>query len=189
MSYSFSDGCGSCSTVGGFNEMPANQVNFVDPGSQMVSQLVVAQQQAQRNATNSQQMHHQEQQMIDAQVINAQLADAFNDNPPVQKAQPKVQVQVPNVEVQVKKEEEPKVEVKKEVKKEVKEESTMLNKDAKTIVMIGLVIAIALGWNETAKYHINQAIKYNDGSPYYYAGYVGVMILLALAVCNYFKKN
>lgn len=194
MSYSFSDGCGSCSTVGGFNEMPANQVNFVDPGTQMVSQLVMAQQQAQKNAMNSQSMHQQEQQMIDAQVINSKLADAFSNTPNTstqqivrtqqQQAPTPVQQEKANLNnANVQKNEQPKHVVKKE------QNEQQLKLDLKTLVMVGLIIVIALGWNETAKYHINQAIKYNDGSPYYYAGYVIVMILLAFVACNYFKKN
>lgn len=186
MSY-LSDGCGSCSTIGGFNEVPANQVNFVDPGSQMVSHMVAAQQRAQRNAMQAQSIHQQEQQLIDAQVINAKLSDAFNNNPPPPNPPPQ-QPQSQPPQPPAKQPTQPVAQPPTQPKPKANDSGKMFGLDMKNMVIFGLVIVIALGWNETAKYHINQAIKYNDGSPYYYAGYVIAMIALAFLACNYFKK-
>ena len=46
------------------------------------------------------------------------------------------------------------------------------------LLLLGVTIVAALAVNETARYHINQAIKFNEGSPMYYLGYAIVATYL-----------
>ena len=55
-------------------------------------------------------------------------------------------------------------------------------------IMMGVVFVIALSWNETIKFYINQAIKFNDGSPSYYVGYTVVATLFGFALYHYINK-
>ena len=55
-------------------------------------------------------------------------------------------------------------------------------------IMMGVVFVIALSWNETIKFYINQAIKFNDGSPSYYIGYTVVATLFGFALYHYINK-
>jgi hypothetical protein len=56
------------------------------------------------------------------------------------------------------------------------------------LLLLGVTIMAALAVNETARYHINQAIKFNEGSPMYYLGYSVVAVLLVIVVHNYVSK-
>lgn len=57
------------------------------------------------------------------------------------------------------------------------------------LVMLGLVIFAALASNESAKYHLNQAVKFNEANPMYYVLYGVVAILLCLAAYHYMTTN
>ena len=57
------------------------------------------------------------------------------------------------------------------------------------LIMLGLVIFAALASNETAMYHLNQAVKFNEANPMYYVVYMVVAILLCFAVYHYMTSN
>lgn len=57
------------------------------------------------------------------------------------------------------------------------------------LVMLGLVIFAALASNESASYHLNQAVKFNEANPMYYVLYAVVAILLCLAAYHYMTNN
>jgi hypothetical protein len=57
------------------------------------------------------------------------------------------------------------------------------------LVMLGLVIFAALASNESAAYHLNQAVKFNEANPMYYVLYAVVAILLCLAAYHYMTSN
>ena len=66
--------------------------------------------------------------------------------------------------------------------------NNLMNNDKKWIVL-GLVIFTALASNECCKYFLNKSLQLNDGSPMYYVAYVGVAILLTMAVNKYANTN
>lgn len=58
---------------------------------------------------------------------------------------------------------------------------------ASNFAILTLVVITALATNEAVKYYINQAIKFNDGSPMYYIGYAVLATLMTSALYHYSK--
>lgn len=57
------------------------------------------------------------------------------------------------------------------------------------LLNFGLVILAALAINECCKYYINKTIQLDNGSPLYFAGYAGLIVLLGLCVYVYCQRN
>jgi len=157
--FDISNGCGSCSTLG-MNEVPVNQVMQVDQTSQYLANMVAA------NSGNG---------MVNngGAVNNANNRVAIPNVATVNNGANNKQVAVPVANT-----------VPAPLKK-----TKSIEYGVNYFLMVGLAVAAALAFNETAKYHINQAIKFNEGSPMYYVAYAGVMVVLAGVVHNYLSKN
>lgn len=188
MSYfDISNGCDTCGTL--MNDVPANQIMSMDNGSNMVAQM--AMNNNMNNAMNS------------MPAMNNNIS--YGSTPVVQQSPQVVasNIVVPNVsnnnggnakQVQASQQEQRKVVAANNAPvvapsptaPVAQKRSGLVN--AYNLIMLGLVIISALSWNETVKYHINQAVKFNDGNPMYYVAYAAITVLVSAAVYNYLSK-
>lgn len=187
--FDISNGCGSCSTYG-MNEVPVNQVMQVDQTSQYLANMVannvsngngmVNNNGAVNNANNRVAISNVATANNNQAVANAAIAAANNSNNNGNNVANNVANNKPVVTT---------APVEPVVQPTPAKKSKGVEYGINYFLMVGLAVAAALAFNETAKYHINQAIKFNEGSPMYYIAYTGVMVLLAGVVHHYLSKN
>lgn len=191
MSYfDISNGCDTCGTL--MNDVPANQIMSMDNGSNMVAQMAMN-----NNMNNS-------MNSIPSMMNNNV---SYGSTPVVQQSPQVVasNIVVPNVgnnnnsiggamQVQAAQQQQRKIVTANNtpivapspITPTAQKRSGLVN--AYNLIMLGLVIISALSWNETVKYHINQAVKFNDGNPMYYVAYAAITVLVSAAVYNYLSK-
>lgn len=54
-------------------------------------------------------------------------------------------------------------------------------------IMFGIIAITALAWHEAIKVYINNAIKFNDGSPTYFISYAALATFLCVILYTYIK--
>jgi len=194
--FDLSNGCDSCSSFG-MNDVQSNGMMQMDQNSQYLANMVSPQMNNNMMANNSM---NNNAMANNANAVNSQLQQAMNNNVAV--ANNANAVMVNNVANNANNANNVNVPVvvntdnannKHVVVSNVNNAVNANNKKSFSsrvvnFVMLGLVVVAALAWNETAKYHINQAIKFNEGSPMYYVGYAVVATLFAAAAHNYMKN-
>ena len=202
--YDISGGCDSCDSF--MNDIPANQVMTMDNGSNMLAQMTmnnntnsmmnnnVNSNSMMNNNVNSNSMMNttspMNNNMMGGMMNNAintisappvmsnNIATAPQIQMPVQKPQRVMnnsQIMPANNNIQPT-----------PVAPVAQKRVGLVN--PYNLIMLGLVIISSLSWNETVKYHINQAVKFNDGSPMYYVAYAAITILVSIAAYNYISK-
>jgi len=171
--FDISNGCGSCSTLG-MNEVPVNQVMQVDQTSQYLANMVAANS-GNGMVNNGGAVNNANNRVAIPNV--ATVNNGANNNQAIANA---AMAAANNKQVAVP--------VANTVPAPLKKTKS-IEYGVNYFLMVGLAVAAALAFNETAKYHINQAIKFNEGSPMYYVAYAGVMVVLAGVVHNYLSKN
>jgi hypothetical protein len=174
-SLDISNGCGSCET---FGDVPMQQQqNFMGGSNQqnMGNMMSNNQGQVYTNPTNA-----LNQAMQSAGVLgsnNSIMNGTSNGQPkpmnqnvqPQQPSAPPMRVATPTVAYMPEKKHMP------------------LSVRAANFAILTLVVVSALATNEAVKYYINQAIKFNDGSPMYYVGYAVLAMLMTGALYHYTK--
>jgi len=196
-------GCNSCETIGGGNSS-FNNLNGLynqDNGSAQAANMVVNNSMNSMNNGNN----YQHQNNNTAQ-LNAQLAQLSNNGPNnANNGNNNQQVQVVAVPNNVRNNgnngnngNQNKAVVVATVANNTRNNgNNAVNSSApkkhvvlnmSNLLLLGVTIVAALAVNETARYHINQAIKFNEGSPMYYLGYAIVAVLLVMVVHNYVSK-
>ena len=171
--FDISNGCGSCSSFG-MNEVPVNQVMQVDQTSQYLANMVAANS-GNGMANNGGMVNNANNRVAIPNV--ATVNNGANNNQAVANA---AMAAANNKQVAVP--------VANTIPAPLKKTKS-IEFGVNYFLMVGLAVAAALAFNETAKYHINQAIKFNEGSPMYYVAYAGVMVVLAGVVHHYLSKN
>lgn len=160
-----SNGCGSCAS---FGEIPKTQMMNVDNNTQNLANMVASNVQ---NTNNTQQINNQ--MVADGMVQqprNNVVVDTKPQNNVVVNTQPQNNVVVKKQPV---------------ITQNTQVVNTPKSQKINDFVVLCLVVVSALAINETVKYHINQIIKFNEGTPMYYVGYIVVSIVLTYVVFNY----
>ena len=166
-SLDISNGCGSCETFG--DSPMQQQENFMGGLNQ---QPMMSNAQGQTHALNKA-MHRAgvlgSNNTIMNGTSNGQPKPMNQNVQPQQPSAPPMRVATPAVVY-------------------VPEKKQMsLSVRAANFAILTLVVVSALATNEAVKYYINQAIKFNDGSPMYYVGYAVLAMLMTGALYHYTK--
>lgn len=201
MSYfDISNGCTSCSDfspMAGNGSMNVNSLTQMDPNTQYLANMVASA--AASNSSNQVvggSLNSYPNQRSSEQLSHQSMSNHFNNSNVATNLN-----RMPNAKPSNKNAQKQRQMVNQKYEMELEADETLaLEWDmASTSVtnmqpgycylMLGLVIVVALAWNETIRFYINQSIKLNDGSPSYYVAYAIVATLLAFGVYMYMKQT
>jgi hypothetical protein len=168
MSY-IANGCNDCSTL----DFGGNQTNFLTSSQNGMFD----------NSSANQFMFQQPQQVQQPQMVQQQapMVQVQQQAPMVQVQQaPMVPAQQPKVQVSVKPTQHYQAQAQPQQEKSHGIQSVITNYFMDNAFVLTIAFLVANAWHTTIKYYIDQAIKFNGGTPTYYVVYAVLATIVSI---------